>query len=218
MRYTHLFFDLDGTLSDSSPGIVRCFLYALQQMGIAPPQGTTWQPSIIGPAISESFARFGVPSDGIDEAIAHYRAVYNTQGYMENEPYFGIESALRRLLAAGAQVSLATAKPTQTATAVLDYFGYTRYFAHISGSEPTHTRPGKIDVLQTLLSRLPDVPRTQVVMIGDRKHDLEAAAALGIDGIGVRYGFGSAEELQSCPHRILVDSPAQLADFLLHTP
>lgn len=113
-----IFFDLDGTLTDSGPGIINCAQLALAHFGIQVPDRDQLR-VFVGPPLRQSFARFGVPPASLDEAIARFRARYVPIGKFENTPYPGIAGLLDRLQGAGYRLFVATSKPQVTAQEVL---------------------------------------------------------------------------------------------------
>ena len=114
-----IFFDLDGTLTDSGPGIINCAQLALAHFGIQVPDRDQLR-VFVGPPLRQSFARFGVPPASLDEAIARFRARYVPIGKFENTPYPGIAGLLDRLQGAGYRLFVATSKPQVTAQEVLE--------------------------------------------------------------------------------------------------
>ena len=130
-----IFFDLDGTLTDSGPGIINCAQLALAHFGIQVPDRDQLR-VFVGPPLRQSFARFGVPPASLDEAIARFRARYVPIGKFENTPYPGIAGLLDRLQGAGYRLFVATSKPQVTAQEVLEHFQLARYFERASAGPP----------------------------------------------------------------------------------
>ncbi|MDU8929482.1 HAD hydrolase-like protein [Alisedimentitalea sp. MJ-SS2] len=186
----HVFLDLDGTLTDSRPGIIRSFLHALEVLGIeAPDPGELdW---VIGPALVDSFARLGV--EDVQVALRHYRARYTDVGLFENELYAGVEAALAALRDAGHLLYLATAKPHAYATRITEHFGLSRFMTHEFGPELDGTRNDKSELLAHALE-VTGAEAGQSVMVGDRHHDMDAARSVGMTAVAVRWGYGRPEE------------------------
>ena len=130
-----IFFDLDGTLTDSGPGIMNCAEPALAHFGIHVAHRDELR-VFVGPPLRQSFARFGVPEARIDEAIGVFRARYVPIGKFENTPYDGIADLLARLKAEGYTLYVATSKPEVTAIEVLEHFQMAQYFTRICGPSP----------------------------------------------------------------------------------
>ena len=193
--YKAVLFDLDGTLSDSGRGIINGFTYAIEKMGRQVPLKEQLQ-RFIGPSLHDSFGRvLGYSPEDTKKAVAIYREYYNELGgALENELYPGIEKLLSDLKAEGKRLIIATAKATRATNAVVEYFKFDQYFEFIAASDDL-LRPRKADVIRYALAECGITDLSKTVMIGDRDNDILAAKELGIDSIGVLYGYGSREEL-----------------------
>ncbi len=206
----HLLFDLDGTLSDPFVGITTCIQYALVGLGRqAPPaENLRW---CIGPPLKETFAELLGPQEAhrADEALAKYRERFGTVGLFENQLYPGIEAALAQLSKEGHSLSVATSKPTVFAARIIKHFGLKKYFRSVDGSELDGTRTDKADLIAYILKRDRLEPN-DVIMIGDRKHDIIGARKNGVAGCGVLWGCGSLEELKTAGAHVCVSAPAEL--------
>lgn len=211
---THVLIDLDGTISDSSPGIARSLQHAFSVCGYEPPTDEQVR-TVIGPPFEVGLPTLGIPVDDIERVVWAYRGRYEDVGLFENTVYPGIAEMLDELVAAGHTLSLATAKPETTATRIIEHFGFTDYFAFQAGAtiEVGAGRRTKAEVIEYALISLglgaTDLPR--VVMVGDRDHDVEGAHLNRIDCIGVTWGFGSPGELETAGASALVDTPAEVA-------
>jgi phosphoglycolate phosphatase len=211
---THVLLDLDGTISDSAPGIGRSLQYAFSTCGYEPPTDEQVRQAI-GPPFEVSFPTLGIPVDDIERVALAYRDRYDDIGLFENTVYPGIAEMLDELVDAGHTLSIATAKPEPTAKRIIEHFGFTDYFAVQAGAtvDVGSGRRTKAEVINFALISLrlgpSDLPR--VVMVGDRDHDVEGAHLNGIDCIGVTWGFGSVDELRSAGAAALVDSPGEVA-------
>lgn len=180
-------FDLDGTLTDSAAGIVASFLHALDHIG-APVPGGDLAVRIVGPPMDDTLRSMGLGADA-EAAIAAFRAEYGTRGWAMNTPFDGIEALLADLRAAGVRLAVATSKLEPTARRILAHFGLERHFEVIAGASPDGARKTKIEVLAHALSQLEPLPE-RVLMVGDRSHDVDGAAAHGIDTVVVGWGYG----------------------------
>ncbi|MCV6546525.1 MAG: HAD-IA family hydrolase [Cohaesibacter sp.] len=188
----HVFFDLDGTLTDPKPGIVGSIRYALDQLGITEqPHDLDW---CIGPPLQESFVQM-VPEHLVDEAIVAYRHRFSDVGLYENRVYDGVEEMLQIVRDCGGELFVATSKPHIFARKILDHFGLSPFFSHIFGSELDGTHANKAELLAYALQQSGVDPHCSL-MIGDRKHDIVGAHANGIASAGVLWGYGSRCELQ----------------------
>ncbi len=192
--YDTLFFDLDGTLSDSARGVYNSILYGLEKIG-RPAPAPPLAPSVyIGPPVRETL--MGILGDAalVEQAFGFYQERYAPVGLFENELYFGVPDMLKTLHDAGYKMVIATTKVDADAARVLEYFKILPYFDFVAGAALDGSRESKADVLRHGMEQVGAAPHTSV-MIGDRHHDMEGAQAVGMDAIGVLYGFGTAEEL-----------------------
>lgn len=180
-------FDLDGTLTDSAEGIVASFRHALHTIGATVPDGDLVS-RLVGPPMHITMAEMGL-GDHVDAALVAYRADYTSRGWSMNRPFAGIPALLADLQAAGVRLAVATSKAEPTACRILAHFGLDTCFEVIAGASLDGSRASKADVLGHALAQLAPLPE-RVVMVGDRSHDVEGAAAHGIDTIVVGWGYG----------------------------
>jgi phosphoglycolate phosphatase len=212
---TTILFDLDGTLTDSKPGITRCVQHALAGLGIVVDDIETLSP-FVGPPLRESFHHFyGFDDAQTRRAVAIYRERYTTVGMFENEVYAGIPELLNRLRAAGATLAVASSKPTVYVEQILEHFALANHFTAVAGSNLDGTRIAKDEVIAHALSLLPMASRDGVVMVGDREHDVFGARAHGIETIAAGYGYSTPGELAAASPLAIVNSVAELAHMLL---
>jgi phosphoglycolate phosphatase len=214
---THVLLDLDGTISDSFQGIGRSLTHAFTECGYLAPDETTIR-DMIGPPFELSFPKHGIHVDDIEQVISVYRDRYEDVGLFENEVYNGVHEMLDALTSAGHLISLATAKPQDTAVRIIEHFGFTDYFTRQVGA--THEigvgRRTKGEVITHALGLLGVGPHDRialdhVIMIGDRDHDVEGAHRNAIDCIGVAWGFGSHDELHDAGALKIVEHPHEVA-------
>ncbi|WP_166555664.1 HAD-IA family hydrolase [Mycolicibacterium sp. CBMA 226] len=183
-------FDLDGTLTDSAEGIVASFRHALGAVGAAVPDGDLAE-RIVGPPMHVTLGALGL-GEKADEAIAAYRADYTSRGWSMNRMFDGIEDLLADLRAAGVRLAVATSKAEPTARRIVEHFGIDEHFEVIAGASVDGTRSAKADVVAHALAQLSPIPE-QVLMVGDRSHDVHGAAHHGIDTVVVDWGYGAAD-------------------------
>ncbi len=212
--YDVVLFDLDGTLTDSAPGIVNCLHYALDDLGIDHPDDATMRAHLGPPLIMTFREHYGLDEATADRAIAKYRERYHDVGLFENAVYDGIPSLLDQLDETNAVLAIATSKPTPSATRILEHFDLARHFAFIGGAELDGPRQHKADVIAHTLDELAGLgalgSTDRLVMVGDRKHDMTGAIAHGIPGIGVLWGYGDEAELRSAGAVEVVSDTAAL--------
>lgn len=180
-------FDLDGTLTDSAEGIVASFRHALVTIGAAVPDGDLAS-RIVGPPMHVTLQEMGL-GHRADAAIAAYRADYLSRGWSMNRPFDGIPALLADLQSAGVRLAVATSKAEPTARRILSHFSLESRFEVIAGASVDGTRSSKTEVLAHALAQLAPLP-PRVVMVGDRSHDVEGAAAHGIGTVVVGWGYG----------------------------
>lgn len=183
-----MIFDLDGTLTDSASGIVASFRHALNEVGATVPDGDLTQ-MIVGPPMHVTLTAMGL-GERADEAIAAYRADYTSRGWSMNHVFDGIPALLADLQGAGVRLAVATSKAEPTARRIIEHFGLDGHFEVIAGASPDGVRSAKADVVAHALAQLEPLPST-VLMVGDRRHDVEGAAAHGIDTVVVDWGYGA---------------------------
>ena len=207
---THVYFDLDGTLTDPYEGITKCILYALDELGFPHPDDD-YLYSCIGPPLWDTFPEM-VGEDLTRRAIDLYRERFVDVGWQENKPYEGIVEALDAVASAGHTMFVATAKPHMHAARIIEHFGMGDYIHNVYGSELDGTRATKTELLEFALGRNPGAARH--IMIGDRKHDLIGAVANNMTPIGVAYGYGSVDELKEAGATAIASSPSDLPGLL----
>ena len=207
---THVYFDLDGTLTDPYEGITNCILYALDELGFPRPEDD-YLYSCIGPPLWDTFPEL-VGQDLTRKAVDLYRERFLDTGWKENKPYDGIVDALEAVASTGHLMFVATAKPHMHAARIIEHFGMGEFFATVYGSELDGTRGTKTELLEFALDRNPG--GTRHIMVGDRKHDLIGAVANAMTPVGVAYGYGSVEELTAAGATAIAVSPADLPGIL----
>lgn len=208
MKYKNLLFDLDGTLTDSSEGIIKSALYAFEKMQITPP-GEDDLYTFIGPPLGDSFVKHGVEEKDKDRAVATFRERYTKIGKFENAPYPGMIDLLNKLKNEGFKLYVATSKLETIALEVLDHFDMTEYFDEIAGSTADGSREKKEDVIKYLLDKIGE-DETGTVMVGDTNFDVLGAAELGIPCIAVTWGFGDLDEMKKAGAVAIVNDMDEL--------
>ncbi len=194
--YDVILFDLDGTLTDSGPGITNSVAYSLKKYGIEVADREELY-KFIGPPLKESFEKYyGFSAEESKKAVEYYREYYTDKGMFENSVYEGIEELLKEIRKAGKMAVVATSKPEIFARKILEHFGLAKYFSYIVGANMDETRTKKDEVISYVLESC-DIPdKSKVLMIGDREHDILGAKRNGLDSLGVLFGFGNREELK----------------------
>jgi len=194
--YTCILFDLDGTIADSAPGITATLAYTLERIGLPIPRPSellAW----VGPPIMDSFrdlAHLALPE--AENALAIYREKYLDDGVSDSTVFPGMPQLIKDVHDAGIPFSLATSKPELPATLILEHYALARLFTVITGASEDEVRSAKKDVVEEALLRLKNlgVDISRPVMVGDREHDIQGAAAHGVPTIAVDWGYGSPAE------------------------
>ena len=189
-----ILFDLDGTLTDSGEGIMNSAVYALSHFGIDAPPNEQLR-TIVGPPLTESFIRFGVPQDRAEEAIQIYRSRYLPTGIYENSPYPGIYQLLEQLRTDGHKLYVATSKPEWIALKVLNHFDLAKYFDTICGADSDTSRNSKAAVIEHLLEKCG--AQENPIMVGDTAYDVIGAKTHNIPCIGVSWGYGLVKDMEN---------------------
>ena len=213
--YHTIFFDLDGTLTDSSEGIFKCFHYALDCMHAPPlPQGEEFQ--IIGPPLEDSFARLcGFSPEDCVKALGFFRQRYRTEGCREVKIVPGMREALETLRAAGLRLAVASSKEERGCHLVLEALGIHDCFDCISGHNVTLAST-KEAVIRAAMEQMGLPDASGVLMVGDRKYDADGAAAVGMDCLGVDFcGFAPAGELEAHGVLAVVHTAQEMTEYIL---
>ena len=212
--YKVILFDLDGTLTESGEGITKSVQYALE--GIGKPEADLEKlKAFVGPPLTEMFMKYAqVDEETAKKAVEIYRERYSVTGIFENAVYPGIEDMLAQLKKKGYILAVASSKPEVYVKKILDHFGLTQYFTEIGGSEMDGRRTNKTEVIEDVLRRLDmDKHREQVIMIGDKEHDVYGARKAGLECIAVSFGYGTKEELTNAEPLKIVDSAEEIVNF-----
>lgn len=208
-------FDMDGTLTDSKPGIINSIVYALNKKGVPVPPDDILN-LFIGPPLLDSYEKYcGLKGDEGWDALMKYREYFNEKGYLENSIYPGIPECLERLKNAGCRVMMATSKPEDYARKIAVHFGIDGYFEFIGGADQEETRVEKPDVIRYVLDSCNITDMDRVIMVGDRKYDVLGAKELGAASIGVLYGYGEETEIREAKPSYIAATPAEVADIVL---
>lgn len=210
----YVLFDLDGTLTDPMEGICKSAARGLAHFGIeADYHDLTF---FIGPPLMDTYRQhYGMSEEQAREAVAAFREYFQPVGIYENEIYPGIEDMLKELREKGFFLAMATSKPEVFADIVLRHFHIREHIQVLAGATMDEGRTNKAEVLAYALEQMQIPDLSQAVMVGDRCYDVEGARAMGIDSIGVLYGYGSREELEQAGATRIAESVEELKQILL---
>ena len=206
-----ILFDLDGTLTDSGEGIMNCAEFALRHFGIPVPSRDTMR-VFVGPPLSDTFMRFGVPESNVQEAIEVYRSRYIPVGKYENALYPGIYQVLEALHQDAFKLYVATSKPEAMSIEILEHFEIAKFFDRICGASLDSSRSTKDEVIAYLLEEVR--PDGNLIMVGDTKYDVLGAAVHKLPTIGVSWGYGTVEDLIEAGAASIAHSPVELLSLL----
>lgn len=214
-NYSHILFDLDGTLTNPRLGIGNSLKYALRQMQIDGYNDEILE-RFVGPPLQDGFKNlFGLNERNTELAVEHFRIYYGDQGLYENIPYPGISELLEELHFSGKRIYVVTSKLEKYAKMIIRHFEFDRYIDDLIGAEATGNHSGKGQLIFELMERNRIPASDSVVMIGDTHYDMNGAKENEISSIAVTYGFGTPENLRNCDPDQLVDSVDELAELLI---
>ena len=214
MTRTTVLLDLDGTLSESEPGIVGSLAEALTAEGLALPSPEVLR-TTIGPPFALGLPAIGVPADRVDGVVRRYRARYGATGLFETTLYAGVVDMLAALRRGGMVLALATSKPEDSALRVVAHLGIADHLDAVAGADIELGRVDKASVIARALELVGVDPGPEVVMVGDRHHDVDGARAHGIDTIVAAWGYGTPDEHLSAAPYAVARTPADVVRLIL---
>ena len=214
MKYKYILFDLDGTITESGPGIMNSVEYALNKMNREVGERDTLK-KFIGPPLTESMEKYyGMSEEEALLGVKYYREYYHDKGIYENRVYDGLEEVLKKINEAGKQAIVATSKPEKYAKIIIDHFHLTQYFACVAGMEMDGGRGTKAQVITYALEKNDIADKSNVLMIGDREHDVIGAHENGLDCLGILYGFGSRKEFEEAGADYIRENVEDILQFV----
>lgn len=214
-NFSHILFDLDGTLTNPGLGIGNSLKYALRQMQIDGYSNEILE-RFVGPPLQDGFKNlFGLNERNTELAVEHFRVYFGEKGLYENIPYPGIGELLEELHLSGKRIYVVTSKLEKYAKMIIRHFEFDRYIDDLIGAEATGKHSGKGQLINELMERNRIPATSSVVMIGDTQYDMIGAKENEISSIAVSYGFGTIEILNNCNPDYLVDSVDELAELLV---
>jgi len=212
----NIYFDLDGTLVDSKPGIFESVKYALSFFGIEEKDEEKLN-LFIGPPLFDAFVSvYGMDEKEAEEAVAKYRENYRgNNAILKYAVYDGVEKMLKDLKESGKKLYVATAKPTEFAKKILDDAGLSHYFEEIFGASFDETRRTKSKVIAYAIEQN-NHNKEEILMVGDRENDVTGAMKNEISVIGILYGYGTEEELKEAGCKTIVSHPEEVKKYILN--
>lgn len=214
-NYEYVLFDLDGTITDPGIGITNSVMHALDKYGIKVSDRSELY-KFIGPPLWESFGKYyGFSKEEANKAVEYYREYYRDKGIFENLVYEGFEDLLKLLKANGKTLIVATSKPEVFAKKILEHFNLAKYFTFIAGGNLEGTRVNKNDIISYALECCKIQDKSNVIMIGDREHDVIGAKKNNIHSIGVLFGYGDRKELENAGADYIAETVSDIGNILL---
>ncbi len=211
--YDTIFFDLDGTLIESAPGVMNGVRYMFDKIGRPIPDEAQMQAFMGPPIVHHLVDAFGFSEADAQSAYQHFRSYYEERGILECSLYSGIEDVLKALADADKVMYIATSKPEHQAVSILKRMGLLDLCAGVYGGVHSENVFTKVEVLLRAVSLIGAVP-AHAVMVGDRYHDVLGAQHIGLDTIGVLYGYGSFDELKEAGCDMIAEYPGDLLELL----
>lgn len=214
MSYEIILFDVDGTLCDPGKSMIECARYALSKFDIHETDEENLR-RLIGPPLEHALRDYyGFDEAKADQAVIYFRDMMQREGIQLYEPYPGIAELLERLHKAGKTLAVVTSKIDHIAKETLTKTGLIQYFDVVSAQQ-LNVVVDKEVILAKALADLGVNSASSIVMIGDRKHDVEAAKAHDLDSIGVLWGYGDLQELQNEGATHIVEDTTELSALLI---
>ncbi len=213
--YQHILFDLDGTLTDPGMGITNSIMYALKKFHIEETNRENLY-KFIGPPLKASFEKYyGFSKEESELALQYYREYFKPKGLYENQVYKGVRELLIELKSRNKTLILATSKPEEFAIEILKHFDLYPYFDFVAGATMDSSRVKKEDVILYALQSYGISDLSSAIMIGDREHDILGAKQVGLDSIGVLYGYGDYEELKEAGATYIAENTEDILKIIL---
>ena len=214
-QYSNILFDLDGTITDPGLGITNSVAYALKKLGI-PVADKKELYKFIGPPLRESFEEYyGFSKEKAKRAVEYYREYYRDKGIFENALIEGIENLLMNLKSSGKALIVATSKPEVFAKQILEHFHLAHYFTYIAGAKLDETRTKKEEVIAYALDTCHIEDKEKAIMVGDREYDIFGAKKVGIDSIGVLFGYGDRAELENAGATFIAETIPDIEKIIM---
>lgn len=213
-NFSHIIFDLDGTLTDNTRGIAASVKYALDKMQINGFDGTLPE-GFIGPPLQQGFKNlFGLNERNTQLAVEYFREYYSVHGLFENDPYPGVSEMLEELYFEGKQLFIATSKLEKFAAQISEHFGFDKYIVQLKGADYNGDYATKTTIISHLLESRQLVPSKKIAMVGDTVFDMEGGNENGLATVAVTYGFGKRKELQQANPDFWADDVEELFQIL----
>lgn len=211
-----ILFDLDGTLTDSGPGIMNCVKYSLERTGRQPVTEEVLRSFIGPPLVNQFMDAIGMTKQEAIDSVRIFRERYSVTGIYENSLYPGINELLSGLSDKGYKLGIASAKPMKFVERVTEYFDIKKYFDVVKGALSDNENPNKIDVLGRAMAEAGYEDKKELVyMVGDRRYDAAGAKLCGIGFYGAAWGYAAKGELESAGAKHIASDPYELFEMII---
>lgn len=214
-RYDLVIFDVDGTILDTSEGVISAIKHTIAEMGVDMLSDEALA-GFIGPPIQDSFAKaYGIDGDILQDIASVFRSYYKEVDLFKAAPYEGIYEVFRELMKRKIMIGIATYKREDYAITLLKHFGFDRYTGNMHGGDHENKLKKK-DIIELCILESGITDKNKIVMIGDTNHDAIGAELVGIDFIGVTFGFGfkSEEDMAEVKHVGYLAKAAEILNYL----
>lgn len=214
-KFNYVIFDFDGTVADTGEGILRSLQYSFEAMGDPIPDLGDLK-KFIGPPVYYSYTTFyNVSEDKVDLYIKKYRERYSEKGIYESKVYDGIIELIEKLKSKGVKVGIASSKPERLIYAVADYLEITNLFDVIVGVKSDNSKHStKAGIITQAMVDMEAEDKNEVLMVGDRKFDIDGAHEAGIKCCGALWGFGNEEEFREHNAEFIVETPLDVLNLV----
>ncbi|MBN1599815.1 MAG: HAD hydrolase-like protein [Bacteroidales bacterium] len=215
LKFNHIIFDLDGTISDPTIGIRNSLEYSVRKMGINFDISSRFN-EFIGPPLHIGIGSImGLSENDTEKAVKYFREYYAKAGLYENITYPGIKELFDKLKERKAEIYIATSKYEKYALKVIDNHGLSEHITFLAGADYKGSGAEKESLIKRVIDKIIDEDRKNIVMIGDRSFDILAAKRMQISAVAVLYGFGTEEELSEAGADYIVRNVQELSDLLI---
>jgi len=214
-QFSHIIFDLDGTLTDNTRGIGNSIKYALARMQIEDYEEEVLS-RFIGPPLQWGFRNlFGMNERNTELAVGYFREYFSVKGMYENEPYPGIQEMMEELSNSGKKMYIATSKLEKYAIRIAEHFEFDRYIIQVYGSDYSGKKGTKSAIISHLMESQQLVPSDEIVMIGDTVFDIEGGKENHLSTAAVGYGFGKEKALKNSLPDFYAETVEELYEILM---
>ncbi|HPF50292.1 MAG TPA: HAD hydrolase-like protein [Draconibacterium sp.] len=213
-QFTHIIFDLDGTLTDNTQGIINSLKHSLEKLHIYDyPENLL--DGFIGPPLQWGFSQlFGLNERDTKLAVEYFREYYGENGWHQNVPYDGVLEMIAELDRLGKKMFIATSKLEKFAVQIMEYFELDKYIIQLKGADYHAKKATKTQLISDILTTHQLVPSKEIAMVGDTVYDIEGGKENKLSTVAVFYGFGKVEELKNASPDFFADDVEELFEIL----